>query len=282
MARRSRGGVLGACFEIAQMLPWWVGAILAGMSWAVLHWLASTDAPIDTSPARLAQTIAWRFGIPIAGLLQYVVPPLFLAGAVASLLGRRKRGELLRTVATNDSITALRGMSWRDFELLVGEAFRLRGYSVIETGGGGPDGGIDLELRKDRELFLAQCKQWRAFKVSVGVVRELFGVMAARGAAGGFVVTSGVFTKEAHAFASGRNIELLDGPALVAMIGRTPRDAPIEDRPLQDTRTAEPAPACPKCGEPMVRRLARNGANAGGTFWGCTRYPACRGVRSIG
>ena len=173
-------------------------------------------------------------------------------------------------------------MSWRDFELLVGEAFRLRGYSVIETGGGGPDGGIDLELRKDRELFLAQCKQWRAFKVSVGVVRELFGVMAARGAAGGFVVTSGVFTKEAHAFASGRNIELLDGPALVAMIGRTPRDAPIEDRPLQDTRTAEPAPACPKCGEPMVRRLARNGANAGGTFWGCTRYPACRGIRSIG
>ena len=63
--------------------------------------------------------------------------------------------------------------------------------------------------------------------------------------AGGFVVTSGVFTKEAHAFASGRNIELLDGPALVAMIGRTPRDAPIEDRPLQDTRTAEPARARP-------------------------------------
>ena len=103
--------------------------------------------------------------------------------------------------------------------------------------------------------------------------------------AGGFVVTSGVFTKEAHAFASGRNIDLLDGPALVAMIGRTPRDTstdePIRDRPLQDTGTAQPAPTCPKCGEAMIRRIARQGANAGGSFWGCTRYPACRGIRSI-
>lgn len=29
----------------------------------------------------------------------------------------------------------------------------------------------------------------------------------------------------------------------------------------------------------MTRRLARRGANAGGYFWGCSRYPACRGIR---
>ena len=37
-------------------------------------------------------------------------------------------------------------------------------------------------LRKDREKFLVQCKQWKAFKVGVTVVRELYGVMAAHGA----------------------------------------------------------------------------------------------------
>jgi len=38
------------------------------------------------------------------------------------------------------------------------------------------------------------------------------------------------------------------------------------------------APLCPKCSAPMVRRLAKKGANAGQEFWGCTAYPRCRGV----
>jgi len=41
------------------------------------------------------------------------------------------------------------------------------------------------------------------------------------------------------------------------------------------------APACPKCGATMVTRTARQGANAGNTFWGCPKYPACKGVRQI-
>lgn len=63
----------------------------------------------------------------------------------------------------------------------MGEAFRMQGYRVVETGGNGPDGGIDLILRKDREKYLVQCKQWKAFSVVVPVVRELYGVMAAKG-----------------------------------------------------------------------------------------------------
>lgn len=40
-------------------------------------------------------------------------------------------------------------------------------------------------------------------------------------------------------------------------------------------------PQCPKCGERMVKRVARKGGNAGGEFWGCPRFPKCRGVRQI-
>ena len=46
----------------------------------------------------------------------------------------------------------------------------MRGFSVAETGGGGADGGIDLKLKKGGEIFLVQCKQWRAYKVSVNIV----------------------------------------------------------------------------------------------------------------
>jgi Topoisomerase DNA binding C4 zinc finger len=36
---------------------------------------------------------------------------------------------------------------------------------------------------------------------------------------------------------------------------------------------------CPRCNGRMVRRTARRGANSGQEFWGCSRYPICRGLR---
>ena len=38
-------------------------------------------------------------------------------------------------------------------------------------------------------------------------------------------------------------------------------------------------PTCPKCNSDMVLRTARKGPNAGSQFWGCPRFPACRGTR---
>lgn len=38
---------------------------------------------------------------------------------------------------------------------------------------------------------------------------------------------------------------------------------------------------CPKCGEGMVLRKARRGANAGKEFWGCSGYPKCRVVQNV-
>lgn len=54
---------------------------------------------------------------------------------------------------------------------------------------------------------------------------------------------------------------------------------------LTSLPAAEPAAtveqACPRCGGAMVKRVAKQGANAGKAFWGCTSYPQCRGVRAI-
>jgi predicted RNA-binding Zn-ribbon protein involved in translation (DUF1610 family) len=45
--------------------------------------------------------------------------------------------------------------------------------------------------------------------------------------------------------------------------------------PVHSTSTS---PVCPKCGGTMVLRTAKNGANQGGQFWGCSNYPRCRGI----
>ncbi|MDP1904509.1 MAG: restriction endonuclease [Pseudomonadota bacterium] len=205
MARRKNSSVFEDLFAIAAILPWWVGSILAVVAYAILHRYASVDVPTDVIPGQMGQMVVGQMTKTLAFYGQFVVPLLFLAGAAASFFGRRKREGLVGDVAGDKSGDALRTMNWKDFELLVGEAFRLRGFSVAETGGGGADGGIDLQLKKGSEVFLVQCKQWRAYKVSVSIVRELFGVMASQGATGGFVVTSGVFTADARSFAEGRN-----------------------------------------------------------------------------
>ena len=218
MSRRKRSGLAEDLLELAALLPWWLCLLLATVSYAVLHPYATAPVVLNAAPGQLGSMMneAILKGLATGG--QYVLPIILVTGAAVSFLRRRKRGALIQSVADNPSGSMLRDMSWQEFELLVGEAFRMRGYAVTECGGGGADGGVDIELRKGSEIFLVQCKQWRAYKVSVTVVRELYGVMAARGAAGGFVVTSGVFTSDAEVFARGRNIELIDGSILARHI----------------------------------------------------------------
>jgi len=38
---------------------------------------------------------------------------------------------------------------------------------------------------------------------------------------------------------------------------------------------------CQECSAVMLKRRAKNGANAGKLFWLCSTYPACRGMRSV-
>lgn len=109
--------------------------------------------------------------------------------------------------------------------------------------------------------------------------------MAAKRAAGGFVVTSGRFTQEAEAFAKSINIQLLDGAKLQRLLkvarasSRTdpPMDAEPARRPTSHGAVG-PVPDCPRCAQPMVRRTAKKGVNAGNEFWGCRAYPRCRGT----
>lgn len=291
MARRKKSGPVKDLVDLVALLPWWAGVLLAILGYLWLHGVATQ--PVTANAQSLASSgfikSAWWLGLATAG--QYLVPIICLAGAGVSAFRRKQRRDLVIDVAQAKASDALDGMSWREFEMLVGEGFRLQGYRVVETGGGRADGGVDLVLtrpgKSGGEKFLVQCKQWRALKVGVDVVRELYGVMAARGATGGYVVTSGRFTEEAISFASGRNVTLVDGPKLVGLIRQarpgtgqpTLRADPVEV--TLPSATSAQTTACPLCSKPMLRRTAKRGANAGGEFWGCTGYPACRGTRPV-
>lgn len=289
MTRQRKTSAFEDLVEVLARLPWWACVALALLSYAVLSRLA-VPVPITVNPGQIGAAITQSVWKAFAAVGQYLLPMACIFAAIFSLVGQAKRRRLAANVTHSPALDALNEMTWREFEMLVGEAFRLQGYQVVELGGDGPDGGVDLVLRKEREKFLVQCKQWKATRVGVQVVRELFGVMAAEGAAGGFVVTSGTFTAEATAFAEGRNVKLLDGPALrgllhqakVARAGSGRPAARAEPPPVSAAAAGSEAsfPACPLCAQAMVRRVAKRGANAGGKFWGCSGYPICKGTRA--
>jgi restriction system protein len=89
------------------------------------------------------------------------------------------------------------------------------------------------------------------------------------------VVTYGSYTPEALKFAKANSITLIDGPKLTRMIASVQQSGNMQPEP------ETPVQACPKCGSTMVLREARKGPQAGKKFYGCSKYPDCRGLISI-
>lgn len=269
MAKRSKSSLLDDLINISVATPLWLNLLVAGSLFFVLRWYSGGSVPsfsVVHSVQDLGTSTADYMLKTAAYFAQFVLPSIFVFGGLAGWLGQTNKARRYSRIAqANDVGAAIRGLSWREFEVMVGEALRRQGYTVEETKPG-PDGGVDLVLRLRGEKYLVQCKQWKALKVSVQVVRELYGVMAAQGAAGGFVVTSGAFTPEAVKFAAGTNVQLVDGVHLNRWF-RAQGDGTVKEYPY-----------CPRCGDLMTPRQPRSG---GQIFWGCTRFPGCRGTRSI-
>jgi restriction system protein len=288
MARRSQSA-LEDVMELTAKLPWWIGVSLALISYVVLHQYAMRELPDPGGSNDLGKYAAAGLFRTLALFGQYVLPFVFLVGAVVSAFNTLKRKKLYDGALSSKAEKPLQNYSWQEFELLIGEHFRRQGYRVEETKGGA-DGGVDLILRRNGEIHLVQCKQWKAYKVGVKIVRELLGVMVGVGATGGFVITSGEFTQDAMEFSSANNIVLLDGKALQRVVASQSRKTDIPaittPNPLSQPEVSSmPAykqqQSCPKCGNAMVLRVARQGSRAGEKFWGCSKYPACRAVISF-
>lgn len=255
--------------DLLMVLPWWVSVVVAAIVYVLLvfaapYYLAGKQAMAGIGMVAKNSAALFTGLFLLIGLFSFF----------RSLLIRRKFHELSR-------VEQVRQLSWRQFESIVGEAFRRRGYAVMENAVDGPDGGVDLVLRKDGAKFYVQCKQWKQAKVGVKPIRELNGVLAAGDADGGFFVASGEYTEEARRFAGKCAIELIDGPALVEMIEQAREPEPFMDPTSRRRGTSTVEPICSRCGGAMVLRKATRGPHAGLSFWGCRSYPRCRGTKPV-
>jgi len=67
----------------------------------------------------------------------------------------------------------------------------------------------------------------------------------------------------------------------LAAVAPATQPAPSSVQPTVSPCGPPGSAACPRCGQPLVRRTARQGPRAGQPFYGCAAYPQCRYTRSI-
>src|SRR5688572_29235847 len=124
-----------------------VSEVLAAAA-RVPWWLAALAAPVAFFALRVA-----------GGWLQFVVPPLLLLLAGLSLADRFRRDHRLAS-ASREAENKLRGMSWSEFDRLLGQLLRERGFGFLAELGARPE-GADVVAKKDEKRHLVHFKHWR-------------------------------------------------------------------------------------------------------------------------
>ena len=228
MARRN-----DSILDVLAECPWWVSVILAVVVYVSFKYLI---------PSLMFQNIFLNALAKNLPTLAPVFTIVLIFVAALSAFNAWRKGQLFNN---QKDIETIRKLNWREFEVLVGEAYRRKGYNVIETGGCGADGGVDLVLKRGGEKLLVQCKHWKMEKVGVKIVRELYGVVIAEKATGGVVISSGTFTQEAMDFANGKPLALFNGTQLLTIITEVQK---AQEQPVKDLNEK----ICPMCGAKMV------------------------------
>ncbi|QBY03733.1 restriction endonuclease [Thalassotalea sp. HSM 43] len=256
--------------DLMLVLPWWVNAILSYLSYIFfkyqipsMHFQSAAFKSLSNGISSLAE--------PISLLIAFIaVVTFFKALHRKSLISRMSGNGILGFLnAFESKKDPLKNITWREFEMLVGEVYKKLGYLVYETQAGA-DGGVDLILKRNGEKIIVQCKQWRTQKIGVKTVRELYGVMVAESADRAIVMCSGTYTAESYVFAKGKPLDLIGGSQLREMIDSVSTNRTIETLPKLNEKN------CTSCGNPMLIRIAKRGPNSGNKFWGCSTFPRCR------
>jgi restriction system protein len=147
MARRQSS--FDDLMDIGLKLPWKVAVAAAVVIYIALHVVAiETQAPVTaTTLADFGAVVQHGFLHVFAEFLQYLIPAALLIETIVGYFKQRRAGSLIGAARSNPATTRA-SMRWRDFERLVGEGFRQRGFSVTGFGGAGPDGAWIWDLRR--------------------------------------------------------------------------------------------------------------------------------------
>ena len=163
------------------------------------------------------------------------------------------------------SVAILRAIDWYQFEQLIARLLALEGYQVTRQGGAKADGGVDLVAERDGVKTVVQCKHWQNWRVKEATIREMIGALKLHGGDRLSLYTLNPSTGPADQLARNQGIEIVTEDEIFARLRAVGLDR-FADLLDPDNKR------CPICDGSM--KLRTGGFKP---FWGCTRYPNCRG-----
>ncbi len=95
-------------FHLASRLPWWVSVLIAAAAWFALQPIANSQPAAITDLREFSSLVSGQAFCAFAQLGQLLLPPIFLIGAVAFVIGCARRRQHHPT--------------WRDPEWVVGSS----------------------------------------------------------------------------------------------------------------------------------------------------------------
>ena len=203
--------------------------------------------------------VSWVLIAGVGALLITYLVALLAMGAVFT------RSRYNRLLTLHQTMRDIRAMSWIEFEELVAANYVAQGYEVDRVGQAGPDGGIDLRMKRSGETVLVQCKHYRNSWVHELPLRQFLGSLENFKADRGIFVSCGVFDETAEQFAKQNpRLQLVAGEQLEAMIKQS-----------VEQRLEGHIYICDDCHAPMKPKTGRRGL-----FLSCSNYPACKGSRN--
>ena len=178
-------------FAVLSRSPWWVSFLIAaGMFMAVRQFLPDYAAAFST------------------------LPFLVIAGYAA---WRQLRAPSAERV--NESLEALRAMSWQVFSSKIEASFRAEGFTITAMAGD----AADFSVQKHGRVALVACKRWKVAQGGIAPLRALVGAKAAEEAHECIYVTAGDLSPNARDYAGKEKIRVLEGGELVQKLAAAAR-----------------------------------------------------------
>jgi restriction system protein len=176
-------------FAILLRSPWWMSIAIGGAVGA-------------SAIAFLPQE--YRVVGAITGL------PFFVIGGIAAL--RQWRAPSISRI--DQTLTAVRAMSWPEFSRAIADAYARQGYRVNALTGG----AANFEITKEGRTALVNCKRWKVARTGVEPLSELHASKEAREAHACIYVAAGEISDNARAFAAKHAIKLVGAPELAKLL----------------------------------------------------------------
>jgi hypothetical protein len=173
-------------FHILTEQPWWVSLLVTAMVFS----LGALFSPLIGAAAAL----------PFFGMTVYA---LYL---------RVRRGPTLDPATF---LKALRAAPPEELRAMLSEVYGREGYEIADSAAG------DLQLKRSGYITLLRYRRWRAQSTGAAAIDDLARTMRSQQADRGIYVSAGTVNEGARKRAGESDIAVIDGTALVRLLGRT-------------------------------------------------------------